>query len=137
MADSDEIVMIDPNFKRESSEYQGLVQTLIEWLNTELAFDRVVVRSLEEDLYDGLLLAKLLDKLYGTTMSQAMPEIIASEAGQKQRIRAVLQVLVEHMQIPAEHQTMLPWSVERKCEPFHQIRNFCAYRFSRNSELPD
>ena len=38
-------------------------QFLIDWINTTLKEEHIVVKSLEEDLYDGLVLHHLLGKL--------------------------------------------------------------------------
>lgn len=38
-------------------------QLLIDWINTTLKQEHIVVKSLEEDLYDGLVLHHLLGKL--------------------------------------------------------------------------
>jgi hypothetical protein len=35
-------------------------QALLDWINDVLAEERIVVRQLEEDLYDGQVLQKLL-----------------------------------------------------------------------------
>lgn len=35
------------------------VQVLIDWINSELEEDRIIVKDLEEDCYDGQVLQKL------------------------------------------------------------------------------
>lgn len=110
-----EIVTIRPAFKKASVEYQNLLKTLTEWVNNELASERIIVQEIEEDLFDGLVLAKLIGKIYDSPQLLAMQEIIPSETGQQQRIRAVLNLLYEKMRVPEEFQPKLPWSVERKC----------------------
>lgn len=37
-------------------------QVLLEWINTELLPEHIVVRSLEEDMFDGLILHHLFRK---------------------------------------------------------------------------
>lgn len=37
-----------------------LIAVLIEWINDELADQRIIVKDIEEDLYDGQVLQKLL-----------------------------------------------------------------------------
>lgn len=39
------------------------VQVLIDWINSELEEDRIIVKDLEEDCYDG----QVLQKLFGET----------------------------------------------------------------------
>ena len=35
------------------------VQVLVDWINSELEEDRIIVKDLEEDCYDGQVLQKL------------------------------------------------------------------------------
>lgn len=42
---------------------QSLVALLIDWINDELADQRIIVKNMEDDLYDGQILQKLLGKL--------------------------------------------------------------------------
>lgn len=37
-----------------------LVEVLVDWLNDVLAPDRIIVRDMEDDLYDGCVLHKLI-----------------------------------------------------------------------------
>ena len=37
-------------------------QVLIDWINNELEEERIIVKDLEEDLYDGQVLQKLFGK---------------------------------------------------------------------------
>lgn len=46
----------------ESPQFKQLVNILIEWINDELAKHRIIVKNIEEDLYDGQILHKLLGK---------------------------------------------------------------------------
>ena len=41
----------------------SLFQVLLEWINDELAENRIIVKDLEEDLFDGQILQKLIGKL--------------------------------------------------------------------------
>ena len=41
-------------------EIPSLFQTLINWINDVLADHRIIVKDLQEDLYDGLILQKLV-----------------------------------------------------------------------------
>jgi len=38
----------------------GVFQLLIDWINDELADFRIIVKDLEEDLFDGQILQKLI-----------------------------------------------------------------------------
>jgi parvin len=42
---------------------QEIHYLLLQWLNEELAPDRIVVRNLHEDIYDGQVIQKLVEKL--------------------------------------------------------------------------
>lgn len=61
---------------------------LIEWINDELAAQRIIVQDLAEDLYDGQVLQKLLEKLTGDKLD--VPEVTQSEEGQRQKLHVVL-----------------------------------------------
>lgn len=51
--------MIAPNSNNDAS-LQHLIQVLLDWLNDVLADERIIVRGLEDDLYDGCVLHKLI-----------------------------------------------------------------------------
>ncbi|EDO28185.1 predicted protein [Nematostella vectensis] len=53
--------MIEPR-SLEDPKVMQLKTVLLEWINEELADKRIVVRNVEEDLYDGLILAHLMGK---------------------------------------------------------------------------
>lgn len=73
--------MTDPAVKE-------LISTLIDWTNDELAEERIIVKNIEEDLYDGQILHKLLEKLSGRKLD--VPEVTQSEEGQRQKLQIVL-----------------------------------------------
>jgi len=39
------------------------IQVLIDWVNNELVDQRIIVKDIQEDLFDGQVLQKLLEKL--------------------------------------------------------------------------
>lgn len=51
--------MIEPR-SFDEPKLRELIAVLIEWINDELADQRIIVKDLEEDLYDGQILQKLL-----------------------------------------------------------------------------
>lgn len=55
--------MIEPR-AFENPKLRELVAVLVEWINDVLADQRIIVKDLEEDLYDGQVLQKLLGMLY-------------------------------------------------------------------------
>lgn len=44
----------------ENAKFKELVMVLIDWINDELAAQRIIVKFIDEDLYDGQILQKLL-----------------------------------------------------------------------------
>lgn len=79
--------MIDPR-AYEDPKFLDLLDVLKEWINDELASQRIIVQDLSEDLYDGQVLQKLLEKLTGDKLD--VPEVTQSEEGQKQKLTVVL-----------------------------------------------
>lgn len=65
----------------EDHKFRELISLLIYWINDELADLRIVVRNLQEDLYDGQVLQMLIEKLAGIRIE--VPEVTQSEEGQK------------------------------------------------------
>jgi parvin len=53
--------MISPQ-SFDNPRLRELMVVLIEWINDELASHRIIVKDLEEDLYDGQVLHKLIGK---------------------------------------------------------------------------
>ncbi|KTG33772.1 hypothetical protein cypCar_00044109, partial [Cyprinus carpio] len=53
-----ERTILDPT-SREDLNFKDLQKVLIDWINSELEEDRIIVKDLEEDLYDGQVLQKL------------------------------------------------------------------------------
>ncbi|PIC37385.1 hypothetical protein B9Z55_016029 [Caenorhabditis nigoni] len=66
-----------------------VVDLLIYWLNDELADQRIVVRHIQEDLFDGQIIQKLLEKLEQIRIE--VPEVSQSEEGQRQKLQIVIQ----------------------------------------------
>uniref|UniRef100_A0A0K0DUW2 Calponin-homology (CH) domain-containing protein n=1 Tax=Strongyloides stercoralis TaxID=6248 RepID=A0A0K0DUW2_STRER len=58
------------------------------WLNQELARERIVVRDLQEDLYDGQIIQKLIEKLADIRIE--VPEVCQSEEGQRQKLQIII-----------------------------------------------
>lgn len=51
--------------ERNNPKLKELIRVLIEWINDELADQRIIVKDIEEDLYDGQVLQKLIGKNEG------------------------------------------------------------------------
>ncbi|XP_055048619.1 beta-parvin isoform X1 [Misgurnus anguillicaudatus] len=101
-----ERTILDPNSK-EDINFKDLQKVLIDWINSELEEERIIVKDLEEDLYDGQVLQKLFEKLSGNKLNVA--EVTQSEIGQKQKLQTVLEA-VNGVLRPLEWNT--EWSVD-------------------------
>ncbi|CDI98558.1 peptidase Clp S14 family [Echinococcus multilocularis] len=97
LAEGDECSMLEPHSK-EQPLVKELIQTLIEWINKELIDERILVRDIEADLYDGQVLQKLLEKLTGSSLNQ--PELTQTEMGQRQRLKFVLEEINNVLGVP-------------------------------------
>ncbi|OXU24530.1 hypothetical protein TSAR_001687 [Trichomalopsis sarcophagae] len=85
--ENEERSMIAPR-SLDVPKVQELIHVLIEWINDELAEQRIIVKDITEDLYDGQVLQKLLEKLTGKKLD--VPEVTQSEEGQRQKLAVVL-----------------------------------------------
>ncbi|XP_075408722.1 beta-parvin [Tenrec ecaudatus] len=106
LEENEERTMINPASK-ESPKFKELVKVLIDWVNKVLEEERIIVRNLEDDLYDGQVLQKLLEKLSEHKLNVA--EMTLSEAGQKQKLQTVLEVVHKLLR---PHGWALRWSVD-------------------------
>lgn len=87
LEENEEMSIIQPNSYKDP-KLRALINVLIDWINDELANQRIIVKDLEADLYDGQVLQKLLEKLSGQKLD--VPEVTQSEEGQRQKLRVVL-----------------------------------------------
>uniref|UniRef100_A0A8C7BY25 Parvin beta n=1 Tax=Neovison vison TaxID=452646 RepID=A0A8C7BY25_NEOVI len=106
LEENEERMMIDPTSK-DDPKFKELVKVLINWINDVLVEERIIVKQLEEDLYDGQVLQKLLEKLAGCKLNVA--EVTQSEIGQKQKLQTVLEA-VHGLLRP--HGWALQWTVD-------------------------
>ena len=107
--------MVEPR-SMEDAKLKALTSVLVEWINDELAEHRIIVQNVDDDLYDGQVLQKLLGKfkkndkfscIYSSCIYFIMilififlekltgqkldvPEVTQSEENQKQKLRIVL-----------------------------------------------
>ncbi|XP_046996487.1 beta-parvin isoform X1 [Schistocerca americana] len=107
LEENEERSMIEPR-SFEDPKLKELIAVLIEWINDELADQRIIVKDIEEDLYDGQVLQKLLEKLSGEKLD--VPEVTQSEEGQKQKLGIVLAATNRVLGLPRWSQQK--WSVE-------------------------
>ncbi|XP_005185504.1 beta-parvin isoform X1 [Musca domestica] len=98
--------VIDPQSINDP-EVKKLQQILIDWINDELAEQRIIVQSIDEDMYDGQVLHKLWEKLTGKKLD--VLEVTQSEEGQRQKLNIVLNAVNHTLGF---HQKLPKWSVE-------------------------
>uniref|UniRef100_A0A3B4B0M1 Calponin-homology (CH) domain-containing protein n=1 Tax=Periophthalmus magnuspinnatus TaxID=409849 RepID=A0A3B4B0M1_9GOBI len=85
---------------------KDLKDALVDWINSTLEPEHIVVQSLEEDLFDGLVLHHLLMRL--AKVKLPMDEIALTSAAQTHKLEVILGQLSQHLG-PEEDQTK--WSV--------------------------
>lgn len=76
---------------REDPRVKEIITLLINWLNEELAPQRIVVKHIQEDLYDGQIIQKLIEKLANVKIE--VPEVSQSEEGQRQKLHIVIETV--------------------------------------------
>jgi len=106
LEENEERSMIEPK-SYENPKLKELIKIIMEWINDELVDDRIIIQDIEEDLYDGQVLQKLIEKLSGEKLS--VPEVTQSEEGQRNKLRTVLGVA---NRILGLHRGQARWSVE-------------------------
>ncbi len=92
----------------EKRKLEPLIKVLIDWINTELAEKRVIVKDLGEDLYDGQVLQMLVEKLSNLKISSSN-KLHLGESSQKQNLKHILDLINSIMDI---HPLMSKWKVE-------------------------
>ncbi|KAK2502570.1 hypothetical protein MC885_010079 [Smutsia gigantea] len=97
----------------EENEVRTMV--LIDWINDVLVGERIIVKDLAEDLYDGQVLQKLFEKLESEKLNVA--EVTQSEIAQKQKLQTVLEKINETLKLPPRS---VRWNVD--CEFYKESR---------------
>lgn len=92
----------------DDPKLKELISVLIEWINDELAGHRIIVKDIEEDLYDGQVLQKLLEKLMDLKLDCV--EVTQSEEGQKIKLKRVLETANNLLGVAQWNH--LKWNVE-------------------------
>ncbi|XP_065224000.1 beta-parvin [Planococcus citri] len=107
LGENEERSMIEPH-SYDDPKLKELIAVLIDWINDELADHRIIVKTLDEDLYDGQILQKLFEKL--TSEKLDVPEVTQSQEGQKQKLRIVLSAV--NRLLGYSHFNQPKWDVE-------------------------
>ncbi|XP_014795527.1 PREDICTED: gamma-parvin isoform X1 [Calidris pugnax] len=92
---------------RNNPKLEELKLLLIDWINATLKEEHIVVKSLEEDLYDGLVLHHLLENLGSLKLD--VDKIALTEKKQRQKLSVILEAVAKCLQL---EESQLKWSVE-------------------------
>ncbi|XP_029425015.1 gamma-parvin isoform X1 [Nannospalax galili] len=98
---------LPPNSRRDPKFEELQKQVLMEWINTTLLPEHIVVRSLEEDIFDGLILHHLFEKL--ASLKLEVEEIALTAASQRRKLRVILEATNHSLQVD---ELQAKWSVE-------------------------
>ncbi|XP_012890882.1 PREDICTED: gamma-parvin [Dipodomys ordii] len=96
-----------PPSSRRDRKFEELQKVLTEWLNMTLLPEHIVVRSLEEDMFDGLVLHHLFQKLSG--LSLEVEEIALTAASQRRKLGIVLEAMNRSLQV---EEPKAKWTME-------------------------
>lgn len=94
---------------KSQPDYQDLISLLTSWINDELAYQRIIVKDLQEDLYDGQILVKLIEKLHQVKLD--IIEVTQNETTQKYKLKVVLDTINRILSLQARW-ARIRWSVE-------------------------
>ncbi|XP_015790233.1 alpha-parvin [Tetranychus urticae] len=108
LGEYEERTMLEPSFNH-NREYQELLKILVNWINDELVDERIIVKSLPNDLYDGQILGKLVEKLSGQKLD--VIEVTQNEDLQKYKLRVVLETANRHLGLQSKWVNS-KWSVD-------------------------
>ncbi|XP_038612714.1 gamma-parvin [Tachyglossus aculeatus] len=92
---------------RKDPKLEELQKVLVDWINSALRPEHIVVRSLEEDLFDGLVLHHLLQRLGGIKLD--VEEIALTTDNQRRKLATVLDAVSRCL---PEAERASKWSVE-------------------------
>merc|ERR1712139_610503 len=112
LKDGDMRSFVSPDSLQQKN-VQLLMDNLKTWINTSLQEDRIIVRNLEQDLYDGTVLQKLLER--HASIKITMPEVTQNREEQRRKLSIILQHINDHLMphLPsAERKVNKKWSVD-------------------------
>ncbi|XP_075066365.1 gamma-parvin [Mixophyes fleayi] len=89
-----------------NAKFQELKQFLLEWINKELKQEHIVVKSLEEDLFDGLILHHLLQKIGQIKLD--VEEITLTASNQRRKLGVILAAVSECLEL---EESQLKWNM--------------------------
>ncbi|XP_072598563.1 gamma-parvin isoform X3 [Vulpes vulpes] len=95
-----------PPTSRGDPKFEELQKVLMEWINAKLLPEHIVVRSLEEDIFDGLILHHLFQTLTGLKLE--VEEMALTAPSQRRKLEVVLEAINGSLQVGEQQ---LKWSV--------------------------
>ncbi|XP_017293316.1 gamma-parvin [Kryptolebias marmoratus] len=87
---------------------EKLKEALVDWINRTLKSEHIVVQSLEEDLYDGLVLHHLLSRLASVNLS--VEEIALTSTAQIRKLEVILEELDKRLGL--QDSSPIKWNVK-------------------------
>jgi parvin len=91
LEEGDERSMLEPN-SSNNPDFKQTINILFNWLNSSLNKDSIIIRSFEEDLYDGYVLGKLIE-FHRPNIRVLHNDIPLSEESKKKTLKQVLNYL--------------------------------------------
>ncbi|XP_065909499.1 beta-parvin-like [Dysidea avara] len=92
----------------QDQQVKDLIIVLLKWINDILEDRRIIVRHIQEDIYDGQILSEMLEVLTGDPLE--VTSLTSAPTLQKHRLTVVLKVIHTHLGIPPDGETK--WSVD-------------------------
>lgn len=87
---------------------EKLKDVLVDWINRTLKPEHIVVQSLEEDLYDGLVLHHLLSRLAGVHLT--LEDIALTSTAQTHKLEVILEEL--DRRLGPQDDSQIKWNVK-------------------------
>ncbi|XP_073251110.1 beta-parvin-like [Porites lutea] len=108
LVENEERSMVEPA-SLENGKVKELQEVLLDWINDELSELRIVLRDITEDLYDGQILAMLMEKLGNIKLAE-FEEVTQSVDSQKAKLSVLLEQVNKLLGIP-DHKAK--WTANR------------------------
>ncbi|CAF0784412.1 unnamed protein product [Adineta ricciae] len=106
--EGDERSMLEPS-SYSNSEFKQTRNILFNWLNSTLSAESIIVRSFEDDLYDGYILGKLIE-FYQPNVQLLTDGLPLSEECKKKTLQRVLNYLEMYFN---QHNQPILWTSEQ------------------------
>ncbi|CAF0971622.1 unnamed protein product [Didymodactylos carnosus] len=106
--EGEERSMLEPSTYNDK-DFQETVKFLLQWINHVLVSERMIVKSIENDLFDGYVFKKLIETFEQIHLSNGDDNIPLSEQRQRETIKTVLKYFNSHI----NNYDKIKWSVEK------------------------